>query len=216
MSKPIEIVAVKKSTKQPEPQVQQASQNLTEKKVIKSASGKVRTAKKPQTEPPQNQSVGLFPGCLTLIDEQLSLRCSDGALLPVCGIDQKLSLWLLSHPCQMFSPEPVLWLVYPKSDFKTDHLTVHLKARQNEGKAFLESDQCRIKGMVLSIDGDKAVIGIRRNLSFHAYQELKAKQMLGDFQQFRITVYSLLTHEAGQFVELDCRRVGDRLVVESL
>jgi hypothetical protein len=213
MNKP-QIVLVKKTASQPEKQVQTASQERTKK--AKSHAKQIKTGS-PATL--QFQSLAVICGHLSADSGVLTFRCSDGVVLPITGIDSRLALWLLGHPVEAFSTEICSWIVYPKRDPKTEALTINLKNRLKPGATpMMEPDTSVVKGKLIASDGDKLTVLIRRNLSPNAYRELQHRQMLGEFASFTVDVWqaSEPKPEVGQIVELNCKRVGERLLVDTL
>lgn len=164
------------------------------------------------------QSIAMFAGRLHVEGDRLKFRCPDGILLPVVGIDPAFSLWLLSRPGELFSPDDRQWLVYPKSD-RQGRLTVALKSLCSGDRVPpLPIDTARVAGKLLAADGEKMTIGIRRNLSHAAFKELSAKRMIQNAQlgQFTVIVWGKPPSEVGTVVDLECRRDGDRLVRSDL
>ncbi|MFM7529044.1 MAG: hypothetical protein ACKO63_11290 [Nodosilinea sp.] len=125
--------------------------------------GRAAKMVEPKEKPPVFRSLALFPGKLHLEDDRLFLKCPDGATFPILAIDQKFSLWLISHPGELFRSDDRLWLVYPKTS--DSRICLSLKSIiERDRAAGLEVNQARIEGKLVGIDGDRFLIEIRRNL----------------------------------------------------
>jgi hypothetical protein len=133
------------------------------------------------------------------------------------AIDSNLSLWLLSHPAELFSAEDRLWLVYPKCDWGSGDLQVHLKARLAEDHKFdLQPDIARIRGKLLEAEGNKLTIGIRRNIPPDCYKILQKRGIISpgsDLAQFKMVLWGLTEAEPQSVVEFKVQRSGNHLAL---
>lgn len=164
---------------------------------------------------PQFQSIAVFSGRLHVEGDHLHFRCCDGALLRICGIDPKFSLWLMSRPGELFSPSDRDWIVYPKCN-RGGYLTVNLKSLcQPDREPPLPVDTAKIVGKLLAADGERMTIGVRRNLSPAAFKELADKGMIQgtEFDQFTVNAWGQPSAEVGSIIQINCRRDGDRLTL---
>jgi hypothetical protein len=226
MPQKFELVALKKAGSQSEnlkeqlvEKLPQSSPTIEPAAVTPATNAPIK--KQPKLHKPDqpaflSQSLGRFTGRLSAQDRHLFLVCPDGAILPVAGVYSKLAIWLLAHPEQIASEQHEEWLVYPKASYKTNDLIVTLRGRLQPERfeVNLDPDTAIVKGRLLEVHDGWFTIGIRRNLSPQAYSELAKKKMLSDeFQQFRVCVNGVAPGEVGQMVELNCRREGERLVI---
>jgi hypothetical protein len=113
-------------------QLPQSSPTIKPAAVTSATNAPIKKQPKPH-KPDQpaflSQSLGRFTGRLSAEDGHLFFCCLDGAILPVAGVHFKLAVWLLAHPEAVQFEEDQEWLVYPKSDYKTNDLTVTLRGR---------------------------------------------------------------------------------------
>lgn len=162
------------------------------------------------------QSLGCFRGHLLIDNDKLRFKCLDGALIPICGIDSKLSLWLMAHPAEMFGCQDANWLVYPRCMGDSKKLQLHLKSYCGQDDTHLPVGTAVVKGKVLKCHDGRSLIGIRRNIPGPAYKLLMQRRLLqpgGELDQFVVPVYGEL--ELGSLVELNCKLIEGRLVTDN-